>query len=133
MNEDTMKELLLSNQENFKKVFAMLDTLISGLGHLEARVAALEAKDAITRPLWQEMRADQQRMLEHMDKVEAHLQRQDEKIAQLENKMDHLEIKVEDGFFKINDKFEMLTEKWIETQLELRYIKRRVDRLETVK
>ena len=133
MSEETTKELLLHNQANFQKVFAMLDTLISGLGQLEARVAAREVKDAITRPLWQEIRADQQRMLEHLDKVEAHLQRQDEKTAQLENKMDHLEIKVEDGFFKINDKIEMLTEKWIETQLELRYIKRRVDRLETVK
>ena len=154
MNDDTIKELLLNNQENFKKVFAILESVVSGLSNLESRVAALEAKDAITKPLWQEMRADQQRILdilqehsarmdhleahlqqqdERMDRIEVHLQRQDEKIASLENKMDGLEIKVEDGFFRISDKFEMLTEKWIESQLELRYVKRRVERLESVK
>lgn len=125
MNEDTTKELLLNNQENFKKVFAILESVVSGLSNLESRVAALETKDAITKPLWQEMRADQQRILdilqEHsarMDHLEAHLQHQDEKMAA--------------GFRKLEDKFDHLALDYYDLHADVIDLKRRLTRLEPV-
>lgn len=132
MNEELLNELLQSNQANFQKVFALLDTLISGLSNLEARVATLEAKDAITRPLWQEIRADQQRIVERLGNIEAHLLRQDERIDRIEAHLQQQDDKMEDGFRKLNDKFEIMSEEWFETRADLKHLKRRVTQLESI-
>ncbi len=139
MDEDTVKELLLNNQENFKKVFAILESVVSGLSKLESRVAALEAKDAITKPLWQEMRADQQHILnvlqEHgarMDRIETrmsdletHLQQQDEKIARIDEKLTV-------GFRKLGDKFDLLAQDYYDLHADVVDLNRRVTQLEPV-
>lgn len=116
----------MSEQENFERIFGILQRLVASVEDLSQQVTSLEAKDAITKPLWQEMRADQQRILERMDQTEAHLLRQDEKIAALNEK-------VEIGFHKLGDKLDHLVLDYYELRTDVRDLNRRVTRLEPVR
>jgi chromosome segregation ATPase len=120
-----MEELPMSEQENFERIYGILQQLVTGVEDVRNRVGALEAKDAITKPLWQEMRADQQRILERMERIETrmdgietHLQQQDEKMG--------------DEFRKIKDKFDLLLEDILAWRADVRDLKRRVTTLESV-
>lgn len=132
MSEDITKELPMSDSEKLDHVLTISRNVIAGLNQLDARIAVLEAKDAITKPLWQEMRADQKRILdilqEHgarMDRIETHLQQQDERFAQWDEQMDI-------RFSKLTDKFELLQEDTLEWRAGVRDLKRRIIRLEPI-
>lgn len=132
MSEDITKELPMSDSEKLDHVLTISRNVIAGLNQLDARIAVLEAKDAITKPLWQEMRADQKRILdilqEHgarMDRIETHLQQQDERFAQWDEQMDI-------RFSKLTDKFELPQEDTLEWRAGVRDLKRRIIRLEPI-
>jgi predicted nuclease with TOPRIM domain len=136
---DEMEELPMSEQENFERIYGILQQLVAGVDDLRNRVGALEAKDAITKPLWQEMRADQQRILERMDSIETHLQRQDERLdrieaglAQQDEKIVALDEKVTVGFRKLGDKFEHIVMDYYELHSDMRDLQRRVTQPEPV-
>lgn len=108
----------MSEQENSERIYGILQQLLSSVENLNDRVGVLETKDGITKPLWQEMRADQQQIL-------GILQRQDIKINALEEKM-------EVGFRKLGDKFDHLALDYYDLHADVRDLQRRVTHLEPV-
>jgi predicted nuclease with TOPRIM domain len=139
MNEDITKELPMSDSEKLNQVLTISRNIIAGMNQMDARISVLEAKEVVTKPLWQEMRADQKRLLdilqehsnilqEHrakLEQIEGHLQQQDEKIAELDEK-------VGVGFRKLGDKFEHLALDYYDLHADARDLQRRVTRLEPV-
>ncbi len=122
----------MSEQENFERIYGILQRLVVGVEDLSERMTALEAKDAITKPLWQEMRADQQRILDRMDRIEAHLQRQDERMDRIEAHLQQQGEKMEEGFRKLNSKQDVLNEERLDLRAEFRSLEKRVTRLEPI-
>ncbi len=139
MSEDITKELPTSDSEKLNQILTISRNVIAGLNQLDTRIAVLEAKDAITKPLWQEMRADQQHILnvlqEHgarMDRIETsmsdlgtHLEQQDEKIARIDEKLTV-------GFRKLGDKFDLLAQDYYDLHADVVDLNRRVTRIEPV-
>jgi len=132
MSEDITKELPISDSEKLNQLLTSSRNIIAGLNQLDARITVLEAKDVITKPLWQEMRTDQQRVLDlleqqntRMTNIEARLQQQEEKLTALDEK-------VEVGFRKLGDKFDHLALDYYDLHADMRDLQRRVTRLEPV-
>ncbi len=139
MSEDITKELPTSDSEKLNQILTISRNVIAGLNQLDARIAVLEVKDAITKPLWQEMRADQQHILnvlqEHgarMGRIETsmsdlgtHLEQQDEKIARIDEKLTV-------GFRKLGDKFDLLAQDYYDLHADVVDLNRRVTRIEPV-
>ena len=125
MSEHITQELPKDNNDKLDQLMAMGRNIISGLNSLDTRLDALEKKDMVTKPLWQEMRAEQTKLLEilqshtdRMDQIEKHLQQQDEKM--------------ESGFRRLGDKIDVLNQDGLELRADVRHLDRRVSRLEPV-
>lgn len=132
MNEDVTKELPMSDSEKLTQLLTISRNIITGLNQLDTRITALEAKDVVTKPLWQEMRADQQRILERMDRVEVHLQQQDERMDRIEAHLKQQDEKMDAGFRKLGDKFDLMAQDYYDLRADVVDLKRRVTRLEPV-
>ena len=132
MSEKITQELPKNNNDKLDQLMAMGRNIIAGLNSLDTRLDALEKKDMVTKPLWQEMRTEQNKLLEilqshtdRMDQIEKHLQQQDEKNASLEEK-------IELGFRRLGDKIDVLNQDGLELRADFRHLDRRVSRLEPV-
>ena len=64
MSENITQELPKDNNDKLDQLMAMVRNVIAGLNSLDTRLDALEKKDMVTKPLWQEMRAEQTKLLE---------------------------------------------------------------------
>ena len=125
MSEKITQELPKNNNDKLDQLMAMGRNIIAGLNSLDTRLDALEKKDMVTKPLWQEMRTEQNKLLEilqshtdRMDQIEKHLQQQDEKM--------------ESGFRRLGDKIDVLNQDGLELRADVRHLDRRVSRLEPV-
>lgn len=132
MNEDVTKELPMSDSEKLTQLLTISRNIITGLNQLDTRITTLEAKDVVTKPLWQEMRADQQRILERMDRIEVHLQQQDERMDRIEAHLKQQDEKMDAGFRKLGDKFDLMAQDYYDLRADVVDLKRRVTRLEPV-
>ncbi len=93
----------------------------------------------VTKPLWEEMRAEQTRLLEilqshtdRMTQVEEHLQQLEKHLQQQDEKNSSLEEKIELGFRRLGDKIDVLNQDGLEVRADVRHLDRRVSRLEPV-
>ena len=139
MSEHITQELPKDNNDKLDQLMAMGRNIISGLNSLDTRLDALEKKDMVTKPLWQEMRAEQTRLLEilqshtdRMDQVEEHLQQLEKHLQQQDEKNSSLEEKIELGFRRLGDKIDVLNQDGLELRADVRHLDRRVSRLEPV-
>ena len=139
MSENITQELPKDNNDKLDQLMAMGRNIISGLNSLDTRLDALEKKDMVTKPLWQEMRAEQTRLLEilqshtdRMDQVEEHLQQLEKHLQQQDEKNSSLEEKIELGFRRLGDKIDVLNQDGLELRADVRHLDRRVSRLEPV-
>ena len=139
MSEHITQELPKDNNDKLDQLMAMGRNIISGLNSLDTRLDALEKKDMVTKPLWQEMRAEQTKLLEilqshtdRMDQVEEHLQQLEKHLQQQDEKNSSLEEKIELGFRRLGDKIDVLNQDGLELRADVRHLDRRVSRLEPV-
>lgn len=139
MSENITQELPKDNNDKLDHLIAMVRNIIAGLNSLDTRLDALEKKDMVTKPLWQEMRAEQTRLLEilqshtdRMDQVEEHLQQLEKHLQQQDEKNSSLEEKIELGFRRLGDKIDVLNQDGLELRADVRHLDRRVSRLEPV-
>ena len=139
MSENITQELPKDNNDKLDHLIAMVRNIIAGLNSLDTRLDALEKKDMVTKPLWQEMRAEQTRLLEilqshtdRMDQVEEHLQQLEKHLQQQDEKNSSLEEKIELGFRRLGDKIDVLNQDGLELRADVRHLDRRVSRLKPV-
>lgn len=139
MSENITQELPKDNNDKLDHLIAMVRNIISGLNSLDTRLDALEKKDMVTKPLWEEMRAEQTRLLEilqshtdRMTQVEEHLQQLEKHLQQQDEKNSSLEEKIELGFRRLGDKIDVLNQDGLEVRADVRHLDRRVSRLEPV-